>query len=189
MTIPTPNIFQRVILLLAAVGIFWLQCIGIEDEGLNGIDWVVGFLAAATLLMLAFWKLEIAGFRISGPVLSGIKLKSEKLKKLRILEDKTQPLLKAHAFATEEIVKLVDANSLQSRVPDISARTSCGGGIASRQSFATLRSWTFPAVRKITQGRPRPSVTAWVFVFGPPLLRPMAWAKAPLLRHGRSDEP
>jgi hypothetical protein len=29
----------------------------------------------------------------------------------------------------------------------------------------------------------RPSVTAWILVVRPPLLRPIAWARAPLLRH------
>ena len=43
--------------------------------------------------------------------------------------------------------------------------------------------------RSRTRGLPFASQTAWSLVLRPPLVRPMPWAKAPLFRRRRSDEP
>ena len=49
--------------------------------------------------------------------------------------------------------------------------------------------FTFPGVRSRMRGLPFASQTAWSLVLRPPLVRPMPWAKAPLFRRRRSDEP
>ena len=55
------------------------------------------------------------------------------------------------------------------------ARGACGASAA------------FPPVSRKAIGLPAPSLSAWILVFRPPRLTPMAWANAPLFRQRRSD--
>ena len=68
----------------------------------------------------------------------------------------------------------------------LSATSSVMPGIKLTQVSATTQSAVLPGVSTNTHGRHSSSTTAWILLFRPPLVRPIACVSAPLFRRWRS---
>src|SRR4029077_10374030 len=69
----------------------------------------------------------------------------------------------------------------------LSATSSATPGIKLTQVSATTQSAVLPGVSTNTHGRHSSSTTAWILLFRPPLVTPIACVSAPLFRRWRSD--
>ena len=69
----------------------------------------------------------------------------------------------------------------------LSAMTMAPAWRSSSSTAACGASAAFPPVSRKAIGLPAPSLSAWILVFRPPRLTPMAWANTPLFRQRRSD--